>query len=305
MRPGQPGWMGCVKQMNSNAASDEAMLEALRQWAACQLGAQSPTALPMQDAMLNLMRQWASQCDFIFVGGVARSGTTYIKDVLNAHSRICCGHELKLVPLMCSIRKHWWKTMDHQLVPAGLTEPKMDDTFRSFAAMYMLLSRLDNKPRIAEKTPHNVTEFATLHSWFPRAKFVHVVRDGRAVMASLLKQNWTDMTDPTGAKVWYCRDATGAARYWRHILETAAAEQARIAPSQYHTVKYEDLVAQPETTMRGLFHFLGEPWEPAVLQQQPVQADSLERWRGELTEAQLQEFYAMSGELLTSMGYTK
>lgn len=283
-------------------ARHDATLRLMEEWAAAQRGARADGTL-YQDAVMAFIQQWALGADFIFVGGAARSGTTYLKSVLDAHSRISCGHEMKLIPMMCSIRKLWWKNMHHQLVPAGMPEDKLDHAFRAFAAMYMLQSRVGGKPRIAEKTPHNVTEFGTLARWFPRAKFVHVVRDGRAVAASLLKQNWIDMTAPDAGKVWYCRDVAGAARYWLHILQTADAERATIPPAQYHVVRYEDMVDGAEATLRALFAFLDEPWEPAVLAANPVRADAVDRWRAELTAEQLATFHGIAGERLAAMGY--
>lgn len=277
----------------------------MAQYAQCRLnndaGLQS---VAMQTSLLELVQAWAASCRFIYVGGVARSGTTYVKNVLDAHSNISCGHELKLEPLMASMRKLWWtKEMSAQLLSAGITENKLDDSFSVFAAVYVLLNRRDNKGRIASKTPHLVTEFATFHRWFPQAKFVHVLRDCRAVSASLLQQKWIDLTDAKSGLVWYCRDAVGASRYWRHILETSQREEALIPKSQYHTIKYEDLVANPEATLRNMFDFLGEPWEPDVLSKNPVHAESVDRWRTLLNEEQLHTIQAMSGDLMASLGY--
>lgn len=257
-----------------------------------------------QTSVMDFIQQWALNANFIFMGGVARSGTTYMKYVLDSHSRISCGHEMKLIPMICSVRKLWWKNMNHQLIPAGMGAENLDHAFRTFACMYMLLSRTGDKPRIAEKTPHNVTEFGTLARLFPNAKFVHIVRDGRAVAASLLKQNWIDMTAPEAGRVWYCRDVSGAARYWRHILEIAEKEAESIPASNYHVLKYEDLVSNPQQILQSLFEFLGESWEPQVLAKNPIKGGALDRWRSELSPEQLNEFAAIAGERMSTMGYT-
>lgn len=284
---------------------ERGILTVMSEYAQCQLNSDADLQnLAMQDALMNLVKAWAASCRFIYVGGVARSGTTYIKNVLDSHSNISCGHELKLEPLMASMRKLWWtKEMSTQLLSAGITENKLDQSFSVFAAMYVLLNRHDKKGRIASKTPHLSTEFATFHRWFPQAKFIHVLRDCRAVVSSLLRQRWIDLTDPKSGLVWYCKDAVGASRYWRHILETTQREEAQIPKSQYYTIRYEDLVANPEATLKAMFEFLEEPWEPQVLQKNPVHAESLTQWRALLNEQQLQEIQAMCGELMSSLGY--
>lgn len=292
---------------NGDMVSDmeRKLLTVMSQYAQCRLTDDSDLQnLSMQTSILDLVQAWASSCQFIYVGGVARSGTTYIKGVLDSHSNISCGHELKLEPLMASIRKQWWtKEMSSQLLSAGITESKLDSSFAVFAAVYVLLNRQGNKKRIASKTPHLSTEFATFHRWFPQAKFIHVLRDCRAVTASLLQQRWIDLTDAKSGLVWYCRDAAGASRYWRHILETSQREEALIPKSHYHTIRYEELVADPETTLKAMFEFLGEPWQPEILQKNPVHAESLDRWKTLLKEEQLQDIQNVSGALMASLGY--
>lgn len=254
-------------------------------------------------AVLHFMDEYARNATFIFVGGASRSGTTFLRHILNSHSRISCGHEMKLIPVMCSTRRKWWACMSGQLQAAGMPEANLDIAFRVFVATYMLLSRVGVKPRIAEKTPHNITEFGQLATWFPRAKFVHVVRDGRAVVASLLKQRWVDLLAPDKKLVWYCQTAGKAARYWQEIHDAADAQRAAIAPPNFYELRYEKLVHTPETTLRQLFDFLNEPWEPHVLTANPVDASAEQRWRTELTPAQLQEIDAVAGARLRAMGY--
>lgn len=283
--------------------SEDAVRAAMRNATELISKEQDMQDLAVQTAMLDLVVAWFKSSRFIFVGGVARSGTTLMKSILDSHPNICCGHELKLVPLFCSVPRKWWTDMKHQLIPGGMTPEYMDQTFAAATAVYMMRCRTDGKKRIAEKTPHNVTEFAVLHRYFPNAQFVHIVRDGRGVAASLLQQNWVDLTNLQGGKVWYTQNAGNAGRYWRHIIENADKQRADIPDSQYKVVRYEDLVKQPEATLRDLFEFLGEPWHPEVLTVNPVHAASLNIWRTKLSQQQLSEFDAVAGELMKKLGY--
>ena len=261
-------------------------------------------SVAVQTAFMDLVTSWVKNCRFIFVGGVARSGTTLMKNILDAHPNISCGHELKLVPLFCSVPRTWWKDMQHQLIPGGMTQEGMDETFAAATAIYILRCSKINKQRIAEKTPHNVTEFGVLHRYFPNAQFVHVLRDGRAVAASLLEQNWVDLTNLQGGKVWYTQNTANAGRYWCHIIENANTQRETIPDSHYKVVRYEALVNHPEDTLRDLFAFLGEPWDPIVLQKNNVHASSLDVWRQKLTQEQIDEFNKVAAPMMKRLGYS-
>lgn len=282
---------------------DTALLTALAGAGAALAAERDVHTLAVQNALLALVETWFKSCRFIFLGGVARSGTTLLRSILDAHPNICCGHELKLVPLFCSVPRKWWTDMKHQLIPGGMTPDAMDRTFAAATAVYLMKCRKDGKRRIAEKTPHNVTEFGVLHRYFPSAQFVHIIRDGRGVAASLLEQHWVDLTNLQGGKVWYTQNAGNAGRYWSHIIETAEKQREGIPSAQYKVLRYEDLVKHPETVLRDLFEFLGEPWDPCVLAQNPVHAGSLNAWRTKLSQKQLTEFDTTASAMMKRLGY--
>jgi tetratricopeptide (TPR) repeat protein len=251
--------------------------------------------------------------EFIFIGGAGRSGTTLLRAMLDAHPRIACGPELKLVPAICALREQWWRAMGTDLLAAGLDEPKLDAAVRAFVKTLLEGMVPDPKAvRIAEKTPHNLLHMAMLGQLFPRARFVHVVRDGRAVAASLVRQAWQDPA--TGKPVWYCQDLASGARYWSQVVQTIR-EQALQVPGRYLELRYEDLVQEPRQTMARLLAFLGEPWDERVLRHHdqvrvsslesssaavclPVKTDAVDRWRQELLPEQLVAISREAGSLL-------
>jgi hypothetical protein len=88
-------------------------------------------------------------------------------------------------------------------------------------------------------------------------------------------------------------------RYLREM-----ARQAALRPDRMVIVRYEDLVLQPERLMRELLEWLGEPWDPNVLEHhsiqaardhdrieglstadEPIRADRITRWTAELSDA--------------------
>jgi len=102
----------------------------------------------------------------------------------------------------------------------------------------------------------------TMAAIFPQARFIHVVRDGRDVVGSLLQRDWMDPT--TGEKVWCCQTPKAAAEYWVHVVD-AIREQGERIPGRYLEVQYSELIEHPEAVMRIVMAFLGERWEDSVL----------------------------------------
>ena len=122
---------------------------------------------------------------------------------------------------------------------------------------------------VSKRIMHN-RRVPELRRAFPDARFVHLVRDGRDVAASLQRVNWWTAERlwwSDGARVsdWLARGADPselAARHW--LSEVAAARQglAEVEPSLVRTVRYEDLVETGLTMVEDLVRFAGlEPTE--------------------------------------------
>lgn len=257
------------------------------------------------------------QAEFVFIGGAGRSGTTLFRAMLGAHSGIHCGPELKLVPIISGLREQWVRTMGKDLQEAGVGTEVLDEAVRSFITA-LLHGSAPEGMRVAEKTPHNLLHTALLGRLFPRARFLHVVRDGRAVAASLVRQRWVDPA--TGKPIWYCQDVEGASRYWVEVVSTIR-HQAASVPGRYLEVRYEELVQSPEDTMRRVLAFLGEPWDAAVLAHHEADTrlssreassaavagalsdGALRKWRTQLSDADLSRFDQRTQSVLAELGY--
>jgi hypothetical protein len=91
---------------------------------------------------------------------------------------------------------------------------------------------------------------------FPAARFIHVVRDPRAVALSWAKTNWGPNT------FWH------VARVWSYHVGIAMADMERLEPSRRLTIRFEDVVREPEHTLRDVCKFLDLDWEPEMLKAQ-------------------------------------
>lgn len=193
--------------------------------------------------------------DPIFLGGEGRSGTTLMRVMLDAHTAVSCGPETHFVVDEKFRRFHhhfrgkWWKRAEG----FGYSLDDMDDLVRDFVrGWHETYMKRRGKRRWADKTPQNIHVIPYIRELFPSARFIHLIRDGRDVACSIIPQNW----GPNNIK--------DAATRWVDCIEKGVAQRSDV--ERYIEVKYEELVAESEREARRVIEFLGEPWEPGVLE---------------------------------------
>lgn len=113
----------------------------------------------------------------IIIIGSPRSGTTMLGNMLAAHPEVAYWEE----PRTIWSQGHAWRDDDalteHDLTP--LIARKIDDRFAGFLSQ-------SGRSRFCEKTPNNCLRLRFVHALYPDAKVIHLIRDGRAVVASML-----------------------------------------------------------------------------------------------------------------------
>lgn len=122
------------------------------------------------------------------------------------------------------------------------------------AALFAAYAGRQGKPRWGDKTPENVRHLDLLARLFPDAVFVHVIRDGRDVAASLADQTWT--TD----------GMVGKAYWWRDCVTAGRRAGRRLGPARYCELRLEDLIADPEAVLRRVSAAIGESYTPRMLE---------------------------------------
>jgi Sulfotransferase family len=217
----------------------------------------------------------------IFVGGTARSGTHAIGRLLDAHPRY---HMIKLETRFVSATaglvdllndettmprflekcfgKWWSRGLRHirglQLIVerdrfeaaiAQFQEGYEDDRWK--ASSRLIRELLDptaeraGKPAWVELSGQNIRTAPTLRKLFPDARFIHMVRDGRAVVAGIVRKR--DMPD----------DLDYAMHHWQERVRGSAAALRQLPPGSALTIQLEDLAAHDrERTYARLVDFL-------------------------------------------------
>lgn len=267
----------------------------------------------------------------IFLVGCPRSGTTLLQQMLDAHP------DVAIAPETHFIRNFWLKREQYgdltndanyqALLDAIGSIPEFAEmelsfaTFqdaaktvdRNYAALLDLLleqfRRSRNSKIVGEKTPNHLLYMQTLQEFFPTARFIHIVRDPRAVVNS-----WKTVPWSTGS-------IGGNAEVWKRYMATA--RQSPPASGAIFTLHYEQLVAESENCLRRLCDFLDlqfdakmldyhanyskrvnvtrEPWKGNAVR--PVNNKSLTRWQQELSKAEIATIESAAGEEMCQLGY--
>lgn len=266
----------------------------------------------------------------LFIGGCSRSGTTLLGAMLGAHPDLICTpesqfksdlmrrfkpnkHDVEPLVLLDHLTKHWryklWQVTDSPEALAGLANGRsFGDQLNAISHAYARNQGKPNATTWVDHTPENVSYANSFLSIFPDAKFVHIVRDGRAVASSVLPLDWGP------------NSIIKAARWWVRMTSYGLAAESSLRPDQIIRINYEELVAQPEPTMRRLCDFMGISFAPAMLdatgfippayttrQHQLVgrkpNPAMLTRWRDRLTPRQIELFEHQARDFLEHLGY--
>ena len=109
------------------------------------------------------------------------------------------------------------------------------------------------------KTPTLIRHAEEIADFLPQVRFIHVVRDSRAV-ANSLKRSKAHLLNPLVAAGRYNLDTDFGLRLEHRY------------PERTIRVRYERLVCEPEQTVRALCEWLGVPFETRMIESA---ADSL------------------------------
>ena len=244
----------------------------------------------------------------IVVGGCHRSGTSLLRRVLNAHSRIHCGPEIKF------FRDFYGDYFDDPLAPYRFTstarailpeEELVEVLGRAFVIVHERAARRVGKPRWADKAPENVLYVEQWQrllgdEWL----LVHTVRNPLDTLASM---------DAVGMPLTFPPDLDGRIEFYRRYTN-AGLDFGGLHPKRYFRVVYEELSAAPEAVLGRLMAWLGEALEPqqrefnevahqpgledpGVAETSAVHAESVDRWRTGLADDEAAAVWAVTEDI--------
>ena len=271
----------------------------------------------------------------IFLIGAPRSGTTLLRYVLSSHPRIHIPPESNFIPRLLGTRpdralkraeavdlvetvlryrsffKDWrGEQLDPVVLADSLTERKpamiVDALFSEYARQF-------GAERWGDKSPIYTMHVDLLARAFPTAQFIHVIRDGRDVALSMQESY-------RGTRFFYI-DVYYAARSWKTRVLGASSAGARLGPSRYFQLRYEDLTSNPQTVIRSMCRYLGESYDPSMTHpnreavrhhdsrgihaatRKPLTSSRSGRWRTEMPLEDQRLIQAVAGDVLAALGY--
>lgn len=265
----------------------------------------------------------------VFIVGYARSGSTMLGAMIGAHPEIICIPEAQFivdlmppdssdsetdpVNVVDRIVNHWrFRVWEFDLGPrrpaCSNTEPPYRAAIEWLVRRYAESVGRSDALIWVEQAPVHANHIWKILQHFPEAKFIHMVRDGRAVAASIIPLDWGPNEIYSAAHTWQARIGYG--------YVAAAA----LGPERLLQLRYEDVVERTEPTMRVVARFLGVEFVPEMLSTtglrlprftryqhrligEPPRSDRMEGWRKTLSRREIEIFESVVGDLLPLLGY--
>lgn len=260
----------------------------------------------------------------VFIVGVNGSGTTMLADCLGRHPDLYIfPEETKVLPYFIykiksfgdpadlDTRKRLAEELGKCWAYREINNGKpvvLEDKMLSKPGFYGVLNGLygyfagsKGKKRWGEKTPMYLQHLEILSKFIPKAKFLHIYRDGRDVAQSLHRR--------------FCRDPRRTIYRWKKIMKYSRSQGNRLK-SRYMEISYEDLTGDPELYMRKICNFLELRFDSSVLRssmpyfndnssniKKGTIASSRDKWKSYFDKDMCLQLEKIAGSYLEELGY--
>ena len=213
----------------------------------------------------------------IFIIGTERSGTNLLRVILDLHLNIAVPHPphilknffgleylysdlkkdtnfkrlIKDVVKMVELHPYpWGMKIDKNRIFNNVNERNLINIFFLIYGQYL---ESTGKKRWGCKSTFMINHVALIRHYYPEAQFIYMVRDGRDVAVSAKESIFNHYSVYNTAKLWEKEQRLGI-----HWLNNMSSDQISL-------VKYEDLINDPEETIKAICVFLDEPFEKEML----------------------------------------
>jgi len=237
----------------------------------------------------------------LFLVASERSGTTFLRLMLDSHPQLAWNEEFEYVVDYMppeggfpGIEEYRRALSGDFIFPASkfsidptLNYPELVNSF-----LAQKLAR-DRKP-VVGATVHR--HFDRLLRVWPHARFVHLIRDGRDVARSIVEMGWAG-------------NAWRAALYWDEAELDWDRLSQQLPKDRSITVRFEELVTNPTGTLEEICAFCGVSFDPAMLEYHrsstygPPDPKMASTWKRKMSVRDVREVEGAIGPLLVQRGY--
>jgi hypothetical protein len=210
-------------------------------------------------------------------------------------------------------------------IEALLAATRPDPTYSAvYRQVFDYLAARAGKRRWIEKTPQHTYFIDAIKAAIPDVLFVEIVRDPRDVLASKKRFRQAAYTSPRFSpeeraylQIQRVYDPFWDALAWRLAVRTVRRARER-HPDSIFTLRFEQLIAEPEPTVRAVCAFVGLPFDPAMLDIKWVstahgvredirgfQSEPLGRWKDTLQPAEVLITQMLTAPYLPTFGYER
>ena len=174
------------------------------------------------------------------------------------------------------------------------------------------IARNQKVERWADCTPEHLLYMAEIKRQIPNALFIHIIRDGRDVALSYVKQGWTHPLP------WDSSESlVMAGLYWSWVVKQGH-ECGKHLGADYQEVRFEELVTHSQETLSRLSNFIDHDLDCETIQRAGIGSvsepnssfgreagtfDPVGRWRSKMSAREIEDFEALVGDRLRELGY--
>ena len=228
-----------------------------------------------------------------FITGRGRSGTWLLQSLLDSHSKICVAPEALFIknlhPSYKGINKWtkdtiqqfvddlfldakiplWWNLEKEETLSYLNKHSRADYKFAEYCKLvYSLFASKKGKDEnvlLGDKNPEYTLFQKDMLQIFPNSKIIHMVRDPRDNIPSYQKVSF-DLNNP------------GALAYRWNYYNKAFLDAKKSYPNNILLIKYEDLLQQPEQTLKSICDFIDVPFNDSILKSHSKEGKSVFSW---------------------------
>lgn len=239
----------------------------------------------------------------IFLVAAERSGSTMLRLMLDNHPEVClpCEGNFLVQPLPDGSFPPLDDFVEHvryrpEFEVFGLDIPAQARTIKDVLEGFLRQMQQRSDKPIVGATVHE--DFEVIPLLWPKARFIHLVRDGRDVCRSRVQMGWE-------GNVWK------AAAPWCAVVAAWERLRDHISEESWVEVRYEDVLQQPEKSLRRLCEFIGVAYSPAMLEYHkdstygPPDAALAFQWKRKQTARQVRLVESVAGDTLDRTGYER